>query len=154
MKLLALLALLFVGLAADGDYRTYGDQIDPQAQALTAEALVENAQYYDRALVRVEGNISKVCQSRGCWMTLDAGLAEDVRILVAKKEDGAYAFTFPKNLDGQRAIVEGAAQMDVLSVEAQQHFAKDAGKSPAEIAAIKDPRLVVYVTATGVLIEE
>jgi hypothetical protein len=83
---------------------------------------------------------------------------------VARKEDGGYAFTVPKDISGRRVVVQGTLTEETLSAEMQQHLAEDAGAAhgdagslsaaaPADTAA-RAPQPEYQVTASGVLVEK
>jgi len=97
--------------------------------------------------VSVVGIISEVCTTKGCWMTIKDGDRE-VRISFMD-----YGFFVPMNAAGRKVILSGWGQKTVLEVELAQHFAKDAGKSAEEIAAITEPSDVYEIIATSVYIE-
>lgn len=65
-----------------------------------------------------------------------------------------YGFFMPKDIAGDKVIVNGKAFIDEMSVEDQRHFAEDAGKSKEEIAAITAPKKTLSFTAEGVLLPE
>ncbi|MGI8635710.1 MAG: DUF4920 domain-containing protein [Segetibacter sp.] len=46
----------------------------------------------------------------------------------------------------------GSAEEKITSVEQLKHYAEDAGKSKAEIAAIKEPKKEIIVDAKGLLV--
>ncbi|HEY4797831.1 MAG TPA: DUF4920 domain-containing protein, partial [Bacteroidia bacterium] len=102
----------------------------------------------DSAPLKVEGKISAVCQKKGCWMELDLGNNQTMR--VAFKD---YKFFVPKDASGKTAIVDGMAHNDTLSIEDQKHYAEDAGKSKEEIAQITKPQPEISFEARGVIIK-
>lgn len=66
-----------------------------------------------------------------------------------------YGFFVPtEGAEGKRTVLQGEAFYDTLTVEALRHYAEDAGKSEAEIAAIQEPELRLAFTATGVMIQD
>jgi hypothetical protein len=65
-----------------------------------------------------------------------------------------YGFFVPLNADGSTAIVSGYASIDVVSVDELKHYAKDAGKSQAEINKIKKAEVTYSLMADGVLIKK
>jgi hypothetical protein len=93
----------------------------------------------------VKGTVLEVCKREGCWLRLDDGSAEG--ILVRMKD---HDFTVPKNIDGKTVLILGTATKTTTSVKALQHYAEDAGKTPEEIAAIKEPKTAITIEAVGV----
>lgn len=65
-----------------------------------------------------------------------------------------YSFFVPLNADNSLAIISGKAFIDVESVASLKHYAKDAGKSAAEIAKITKPEVTYSFLADGVYIKK
>jgi len=97
---------------------------------------------------KVAGTIESVCKKKGCWMTL-------------KKDDGStmrvtfkdYGFFVPLDCDGKKAIVEGIAKVDTVSVDMLRHYAEDEGLSKEEVEKITEPEIDVSFIADGVIIQ-
>lgn len=103
----------------------------------------------DTITVQFQSNIKAVCKKKGCWMKME--LAGDDESFVKFKD---YAFFVPLNADKNDAIVNGKAFVDMESVESLRHYAKDAGKSAAEIAKITKPEVTYSFLADGVYIKK
>jgi hypothetical protein len=101
----------------------------------------------DEVGVIVEGTITDVCAKKGCWMRMTDGQEE----LFVRFKD--YGFFVPMNATGHRVVVHGTAVSQVADVAELRHYAEDAGKSPAEIAAITEPETRVTFYADSVYIE-
>ncbi len=138
------ITLLMVSLASctsGGDHENwtrYGtataEAIDVHATPQVAiGAIAETAS--PSSTIKVEGIVFDVCAVKGCWMTVRD--ADGVELLVRFRD---YGFFVPRNAMGRQVWVVGTAERQVLSVEALQHLAQDAGKTPAEIAAITKPQ--------------
>ena len=82
-------------------------------------------------------------------MTLDMPESQDIKVTFKD-----YGFFVPKDLDDQKVIVKGKGFLKEVSVDEQKHYAKDAGKSEKEIAAIDTPKKEYRFIATGVAIPE
>ncbi|UPT72363.1 MAG: DUF4920 domain-containing protein [Flavobacterium sp. JAD_PAG50586_2] len=93
--------------------------------------------------------MKSVCKKKGCWMKME--LAGDSNNFVKFKD---YGFFVPLNADNSPAIVSGKAFVDVESVEELRHYAKDGGKSAAEIAKITKPETTYSFLADGVYIKK
>jgi len=91
--------------------------------------------------------VDEVCQVKGCWMTLNNGLAGGPEIMVRFKD---YGFFVPKDIGGRKVVVEGKAFISVTPVEELRHYAEDAGKSKEEIMKITAPEETYSFEATGV----
>ncbi len=94
------------------------------------------------------GVITDVCAVKGCWMRLGDDAGNEVLVRFAD-----YGFFVPRNARGRTAVVYGNADVQTLSVEARRHLAEDAGKSPAEIAAIRTPKSEITIVAHAVWIQ-
>jgi len=97
--------------------------------------------------MKIRGKVLEVCQKKGCWMTMKMSNGEDMRITFKD-----YKFFVPKDLSGKDVIIDGYAYIDTTSVEQLQHYAKDGGKSDAEIAAIVSPKTAISFEAKGVAV--
>ncbi len=97
--------------------------------------------------VKLTGSIEAVCQKKGCWMELTNEGSEPLRVTFKD-----YAFFMPKDASGKTAIIEGIAKIEETSVADLQEYAKDAGKTKEEIAAIKEPKKELAFEANGVIL--
>ena len=93
--------------------------------------------------------VNKVCQAKGCWMTLNLGDEEEVMV---KFKD--YAIFMPKDITGKEVIINGKAYVKEVSVDEQRHYAEDEGKSAEEIASIIEPKRTYSFEADGVLLKQ
>ena len=133
---------------ADGTNH-YGDKITADDRISTADLLIEMASA-DSLDTKVEGKILKTCAKKGCWMNIDIGNGQHMRVTFEN-----YGFFVPtEGVEGKTAIMQGQAKKVVTSVDALRHFAEDAGKSEEEINAITEPKEEITFVATGVIIEE
>lgn len=97
----------------------------------------------------IGGKVSSVCQKKGCWMKM--ALADDKDIFVKFKD---YEFFVPLDCEGSQAVLQGNAYAETTSVEELQHYAKDAGKTEEEIAAITEPETRYSFMASGVILTD
>ncbi|MCW5890353.1 MAG: DUF4920 domain-containing protein [bacterium] len=133
-----------VPLAQDGGREVYGTALPKGGDALGVPALLGDAPAHDGKPVRVAGTVSGVCQKVGCWLQLRDG---DQTVRVRFRD---YAFFVPLDVSGREAIVEGTAQVSVVTQAERRHLAEDAGRSAAEIDAIRGDETVVQVIADAV----
>ena len=96
---------------------------------------------------KVTGKVVEVCQEKGCWMKVEK--ADGEKLMVKFKD---YAYFMPKDIVGREVVLDGEAVVKEVSVKQLQHYAKDAGKSEAEIKQIKEPKKEVQFIAKGVLV--
>ncbi|MEJ7694145.1 DUF4920 domain-containing protein [Daejeonella sp.] len=97
--------------------------------------------------LKIRGKVEEVCQKKGCWMVMKLGNGDQMRITFKD-----YKFFVPKDLAGKEVVVDGYAYLDTTSVKQLQHYAKDGGKSDAEIAAIVSPKMEIAFEAKGVAV--
>ena len=114
--------------------------------AITAADL-EKKMKDDKYQGKVTGKVTEVCQEKGCWMKLEQSNGQT---LMVKFKD--YGFFMPKNIVGKDVVLDGEAIIKRVSVKQQQHYAKDAGKSEAEIKQIKKEKKELQFVAAGVLV--
>lgn len=132
------------------DAKVFGEAFDISnaVKAMDVEAEMKSGNITQKENVTIKGKVSEVCQNRGCWMTVDKGNGEVVRI---KFKD--YAFFMPKDISGKTVYVKGTASFQTISVAQQQHYMEDAGKSKEEIEKITEPKINFSFLASGVVIE-
>ena len=134
-------------LAANGPVETVGAA--PAGEAIPVREAAARASELNGQVVRVEGTVSEVCQMAGCWLTFQTEGGVPFRVSVPKDETGQYAFTFPKDVSGATAVIEGTLAVEETDVATLRHLAEDAGQSPEEVAAITEPQQTISLTATG-----
>lgn len=133
------------------DYAAFGDKILAD-KALTKEQMYgkyKNLKAGDTVALKFKTKIKDVCQKKGCWMSLQ--LPDEKESFVKFKD---YAFFVPLNAAGQDAVVSGKAFVSEISVAQLRHYAKDGGKSEAEINKITQPEKTYGFLADGVLISK
>src|SRR6478672_10221199 len=118
-------------------YTVFGKKFTPN-KVLSSQQMIKKYKSLksgDTVVVQFKSKVKEVCKKKGCWMSL---------VLPGEKESFVrfkdYGFFVPKNADGSEAIVNGKAYLDVITVAQLKHYAKDGGKSQAEIDKIKDPK--------------
>jgi hypothetical protein len=97
---------------------------------------------------KVKGKVIEVCKKKGCWMTLDIGNNQTMRVTFKD-----YGFFVPKDCNGKEMVVEGVAKKEVTDVAALKHYAEDAGKNKEEIAKITKPKEEYTFEAKGVILK-
>jgi len=126
----------------------FGEMIT-EDQAIDAAELPAILDGKESVEVKLVGNVESVCQMTGCWMDIDMGNGETVHVTF--KDDG---YLMPMDATGKKAVIEGVASYEEISVEMLRHLAEDDGKSPEEIEAITEPKMEYTLVAKGVILEE
>ena len=128
-----------------GDF--YGAEFQVSQKADETSAAYEGISATDSIQTQIMGEITEVCQSKGCWMKVK--LASDDEVFVRFKD---YGFFVPKDAAGKKVVMNGAAFLEEMSVEDQKHYAEDEGASEEELAQITAPKRTLRFEADGVLI--
>jgi len=136
---------------AQSEYVPFGAEINAEATSDTAMMTekYELLKASDTLQVKFKARVTEVCQSKGCWMKLE--LANGEEAMVRFKD---YGFFMPMDIAGKEVIVNGLAFVEEMSIEDQQHYAKDAGKSAEEVAQITKTKKTYGFEADGVLLKE
>ncbi|MNQ28665.1 hypothetical protein D3C85_419590 [compost metagenome] len=134
------------GNALVGDY--YGVDVSKasESKAISVEKLetkLESEKKVENVVVK--GEVTDVCEKRGCWLTVKTGNGSSFFV---KMKD--YAFFVPTSLKGKSVVLEGNAEKKITSVDDLKHYAKDAKKSQAEINAITSPKEEIRFLADGI----
>ena len=114
--------------------------------AITASELPAKLTGADAVEVKVTGKVSEVCKAEGCWLRMETANGS----MLIKMKD--HAFLVPLSMNGKTIVVDGVATLKETSVEMLRHYAEDAGKSKAEIEAIKEPKKEITMQAKGILV--
>ncbi len=131
-------------------YMDYGTNMSDM-EAITAMEMGEkyqNMKEGDTVSVKLKGTIADVCPNKGCWIKVPVG--NDTTFVKFKD----YGFFLPKNGQGKEVVLEGMAFKSITPVDELKHYAEDAGKSQAEIDAIKEDKVTLNFMASGALVEK
>lgn len=147
-KVLNLLIFTFIfALGSANAQEFFGEKITEKG-AIEAKKLSTVMKDKKTIEAKVKGTVIEVCKKKGCWMTLDIGNNQTMRVTFKD-----YSFFVPKDCNGKEIIVEGVAQKEVTEVAALKHYAEDAGKSKEEIAKITQPKEEYTFEAKGVILK-
>ncbi|MFD1614817.1 DUF4920 domain-containing protein [Gelatiniphilus marinus] len=132
-------------------YKSFGDSIiaDDAIAAKSMASHYKTMAVGDSIDAKITATVKKVCQAKGCWMTLDLG--EDEEVMVKFKD---YAIFMPKDIGGKEVIINGKAYVKEVSVDEQRHYAEDEGQSAEAIASITKPKKTYSFEANGVLLKQ
>lgn len=121
----------------------YGEEIKVKA-AIPLDTVLQNYAQYENSDVVMEAKVAKVCQKKGCWMTLE-GSEKTFRVTFHN-----YGFFVPASLMGKKVWVQGPLKRTELSIEDTKHYLADAGASKEKIAAVTKPSFEYSIVAKGV----
>jgi hypothetical protein len=103
----------------------------------------------DTLMTKFNARVTDVCKAKGCWMTVE--LPNGEQAMVRFKD---YGFFMPMDITGKEVVVNGLAFVDMMGIDDQKHYAKDAGKSEEEINSITQPKKTYLFEADGVLLKQ
>lgn len=147
-----LLVVLLVTVSCKKDnYESFGAKIEADNSKTSAETAMvyEKMTSTDTISSKFTGKVLEVCQSKGCWMRV--ALNDEGDEAMVKFKD--YGFFVPKDIAGKEVVLNGKAFVEQMSIDEQQHYAEDAGKSKEEIAQITAPKKTYRFEADGVLVK-
>lgn len=127
----------------------YGEEFKMNKGYDVASGVYEKMVLNDTVKTQLTGTIKEVCQMKGCWMKVKLDTSDEVFV---KFKD--YGFFVPTNSANKNVVLNGVAFLEEMSVEEQQHYAKDRGDTPEEIAKINTPKKMLRFEADGVLIRD
>jgi hypothetical protein len=130
--------------AKDAGVRTFGKPLSIK-KALSLQEALQQPTKFENQKVLLEGKISDVCQTKGCWLMLSDG-QRAIRI----KFEG-YSFFVPKDSRGKKVRAEGRLIQETLSEDMARHYAAEQS-TQSGLPEIKGPQRVVTFEAAGVAI--
>ncbi|MEM7167322.1 MAG: DUF4920 domain-containing protein [Planctomycetota bacterium] len=130
----AALALLLCGcsMTPHSDYGT-PLTLDDDA-AIEVGAVLAEPDSYDGKFLRISGTVTEVCAKKGCWLRMSG--SGDAKNVFVKFNCPISGHLIPMEAVGLPVVVEGTVTMTKVSEDERRHLAEDAGKTPAQIAAI------------------
>ena len=126
MRLLQILTVLLctgsvASVTAEGAFtadQAFGAPMPTDVPALSLSEAIAQLESGAESMVKVQGQVTEVCQAKGCWMILVDG-DQYARITF---ED--YGFFVPIETSMQRSVVYGVLSEHVLSGQEADHFAQ------------------------------
>lgn len=116
----------------------------PSGEAMKLSAAIERLAVGDTQLIaKVSGNITEVCQKKGCFMVLTQG---EYHARVKFKD---YGFFVPKDSAGKKSVIYGELISATLTAEQANHFESDADR----VGSFSDSITEYSIVASAVLIE-
>jgi Domain of unknown function (DUF4920) len=143
-----MLGLFLMAQPPEGDANpgmTFGEKVTADGAITTADlnAKLQSTKTVD---VKVQGRVKEVCKAEGCWLKMET---ENGTIMIKMKD---HKFLVPLSMNGKTIVAEGTASLKETSVDMLKHYAEDAGKTKAEIDAIKEPKKEITMQAKGILV--
>jgi hypothetical protein len=137
MLRLALISLLLISAplayaANEHPDGAYGENIT-LSEPVTIHEAISNFEQYQGKEILISGKVAKVCQQKGCWLTLQSSQG-DVRMTFKD-----YGFFVPDSLVDQQVLAQGELHQETMSIAQVKHYAMDAGLPQEEIDKIDRP---------------
>ncbi len=142
------LLVLILAFGSVHAQKYFGEKIDDKGITPIKEVIAQLTPEKE-VQTKIKGEITAVCQMKGCWMRLKD--AENNELFIRFKD---YGFFVPKDAAGKTAVLKGKAFIHTTSADELKHYAEDAGKSKEEIAKITEPEQEYRFLADGVIIYE
>ncbi|MCF6288791.1 MAG: DUF4920 domain-containing protein [Proteobacteria bacterium] len=123
--------------------KIYGDNWKVKVETIAIDVALNNADKNIGKQLIFTGNIGKVCQNTGCWMTLEQNG------MFARVEFNSHAFFIPKDSSG-KAEAYGVLSSKMMSEEKRKHLEEEgAGKMPEKVFEITATSLKIYNTESS-----
>ncbi len=133
-------------IKADAAKDKFGAELTLKEKAITVDEAIEKFKTNKEVgLVLLDAKIDKVCQKKGCWMTVKSK-TRDMRVIFKD-----YGFFVPITIAGKNVLVEGSLKEEKLTLEETKHFVADEGGDPAKVT---EPRTDYQFVATGVVVKK
>ncbi len=157
MKNLPLFVLAFLFSLALGEtskapagWDEFGDGVTLTEKTPIKDILAAPESFAERP-VAVEGEVVGVCKMMGCWIELQGGEGERLRV---KVDDGVIVF--PETAQGRKAIAQGVVERLEFSreeaVERARHEAEETGRE-FDPETVTPPYREIRLRGTGAWIE-
>ena len=144
MKYFLILFFISFSIFSQSDSFYYGEKISSSDLQQLSKIDFNN----EVIQTKLEGEIISTCPKKGCWIEMKI---DDKDVFVKFKD---YDFFVPKSgMEGKKAIIQGLASIDTVSIKDLKHYAEDAGKSKSEIEKIISPEIKISFLANGVVIK-
>lgn len=139
-NLIVLLSLVFMSFTAVAETKKFGGEV-AKTPATSLAAITSNFGQYEGKTVVVEAVPQKVCEKKGCWMTISDG-KQEIRTVFKN-----YGFFVPKEVVGKKVKMQGVMEKKMISAAKLRHFMKDGGAPQSEIDKVKEGQVQYQFTA-------
>lgn len=142
-SLIAFAIATSVSAAAFALPQTFGEKPKlTNDDAVPVAKVLADPQAYAEKLVRVRGDVSEVCASKGCWLTLGDDAGHELFVKFNCPIEGRL---IPADAAGKPVQVEGKLKITQITEAEARHLAEDRQATPEEIAAINGPQTQVQL---------
>lgn len=144
--LLAMLLLPYENYSQSKQMKLYGHQIIMKKVTPFHEAYESPGKFKNKEVV-LEGTVTTVCKTKGCWMEITNG-KDKIRV---KFEN--YSFFVPWDSKGKKVKIQGKILKEKVKADTFKHWLEESGEPKQKIEKIKSDQKVVTFIATGVIME-
>lgn len=117
-----------LALCAQAEVSSHGSNM-PTGKAMSLSQAIEAN---TGEPVKIQGQITEVCQKKGCFMVLTDGQKH------ARVTFKDYGFFVPKNSAAQNVVVYGELSSKTLSPEQKNHYEQDAGRDASYTESVTE----------------
>ena len=101
--------------------QSFGGEVPVNGDPVTLREAIGSIEEAEGEFIKIRGQITEVCQAKGCWMILVDG---DTYARITFED---YGFFVPTETSMQRTVIFGQLSQRTLSGQQAEHFAQDAG---------------------------
>ena len=101
--------------------QSFGGEVPVNGDPVTLKEAIGSIEEAEGEFIKIRGQITEVCQAKGCWMILVDG---DTYARITFED---YGFFVPTETSMQRTVIFGQLSQRTLSGQQAEHFAQDAG---------------------------
>ena len=101
--------------------QSFGGEVPVNGDPVSLREAIGSIEEAEGEFIKIRGQITEVCQAKGCWMILVDG---DTYARITFED---YGFFVPTETSMQRTIIFGQLSQRTLSGQQAEHFAQDAG---------------------------
>lgn len=134
---------------ATPEYQSVGEAVELNGAVPVAAVLAEPDAYVGER-VTLEGEATEVCAMKGCWAVMRATLGDGtpghIRLNVPRDASGAYLWTMPTDLAGERIVASGTLKRQTVSEADARHLAEESSGEPQAITGDIDE---LHLSLTG-----
>ena len=143
MSKLLLVFTLLINFSAIAANKNFGGDITLTEMSDLKQVLANYDAVGEKDIL-VEGEVEKVCQMKGCWLTLKTD-NEAMRVIFKD-----YGFSVPKDIAGKKVKLQGKVVRKGISVKEQKHYLKDEKADKSKINAVRQPKATYRFVASAV----
>lgn len=120
-------------------YTSYGEPMKlSDSAAVPVSTVLANPATYEGKYVRLAGSVTKVCQSKGCWLEMaDPTTRQTLFVKFTCPVEGRL---IPMDAMNKPVVVEGYVKVTEISEQDARHLKEESGARPEDVAKIKGPQ--------------